>query len=118
MIEPCFGIGHNLSLICQLTSEDIKHHFIIISPTTPHVPLSESRRDQEEGGDLDSHEEVRSGLSRRSQTVICGSRRDQGDGGGAGPSREPRIDQEQGGGAGLRKLDLSFTSVVPQQLCY
>ena len=24
-IEPCFGIGHNLSLICQLTSEDIKH---------------------------------------------------------------------------------------------
>ena len=30
MIEPCFGIGHNLSLICQLTSEDIKHHFIII----------------------------------------------------------------------------------------
>ena len=28
-IEPCFGIGHSLSLICQLTSEDIKHHFII-----------------------------------------------------------------------------------------
>ena len=27
-IAPCFGIGHNLSLICQLTSEDIKHHFI------------------------------------------------------------------------------------------
>ena len=26
----CFGIGHNLSLICQLTSEDIKYHFIII----------------------------------------------------------------------------------------
>ena len=26
--EPCFGIGHNLSLICHLTSEDIKHHFI------------------------------------------------------------------------------------------
>ena len=24
-IEPCFGIGHNLSLICQMTSEDIKH---------------------------------------------------------------------------------------------
>ena len=22
--------GHNLSLICQLTSEDIKHHFIIV----------------------------------------------------------------------------------------
>ena len=30
IIEPCFGIGHNLSLICRLTSEDIKHHFIII----------------------------------------------------------------------------------------
>ena len=27
-IEPCFGIGHNLSLICHLTSEDIKHHFV------------------------------------------------------------------------------------------
>ena len=27
--EPCFGISHSLSLICQLTSEDIKHHFII-----------------------------------------------------------------------------------------
>ena len=26
----CFGIDHNLSLICQLTSEDIKQHFIII----------------------------------------------------------------------------------------
>ena len=24
-IEPCFGIGHSLSLICQITSEDIKH---------------------------------------------------------------------------------------------
>ena len=24
-IEPCFGTGHNLSLICQMTSEDIKH---------------------------------------------------------------------------------------------
>ena len=27
---PCFGIGHNLSLICLMTSEDIKHQFIII----------------------------------------------------------------------------------------
>ena len=31
-IEPCFGIGHNLSLICQMTSEDIKHQLIIIRP--------------------------------------------------------------------------------------
>ena len=30
-IEPCFGIGHNLSLICQMTSEDIKHQLIIIA---------------------------------------------------------------------------------------
>ena len=29
-IEPCFSIGHNLSLICQMTSEDIKHQLIII----------------------------------------------------------------------------------------
>ena len=29
-IEPCFGIGHNLSLICQMTSEDIKHQLIFI----------------------------------------------------------------------------------------
>ena len=32
-IEPCFGIGHNLSLICQMTSEDIKHQLIIITQT-------------------------------------------------------------------------------------
>ena len=29
--EPCFGIGHNLSLICQMTSEDIKQQLIITS---------------------------------------------------------------------------------------
>ena len=33
-IEPCFGIGHNLSLICQMTSEDIKHQLIIINGAT------------------------------------------------------------------------------------
>ena len=27
-IEPCFGIGLSLSLICQLTSEDIKQHYL------------------------------------------------------------------------------------------
>ena len=46
-----------------------------------------SRRDQEEGGELDSHEKVR---------LICGSRRDQKEGGGAGPSRESRRDQKLG----------------------
>ena len=30
-------IGHNLSLICQLTSEDIKHHYL---PTYSLVTLS------------------------------------------------------------------------------
>ena len=30
LVKPCFGIGLSLSLIGQLTSEDIKHHFIII----------------------------------------------------------------------------------------
>ena len=59
--------------------------------------MPESRRDQEEGGQLDSHEE--------SWTFICGSRGYQEEGGGAGPSREPRRDQEQGGGAVLWKLD-------------
>ena len=42
-IEPCFGIGHNLSLICQMTSEDIKHQLIIIIIPVPygsklHIP--------------------------------------------------------------------------------
>ena len=32
-IEPCFGIGHNLSLICQMTSEDIKHQLITKTAT-------------------------------------------------------------------------------------
>ena len=31
--EPCFGIGHSLSLICQPTSEDMKLYFIIIQKT-------------------------------------------------------------------------------------
>ena len=29
-IAPYFGIGHNLSLICQPTSEDMKLYFIVI----------------------------------------------------------------------------------------
>ena len=35
--EPCFGIGHNLSLICQTTSEDMKLYFIIINVTSVYV---------------------------------------------------------------------------------
>ena len=30
------GIGHNLSLICQLTSEDIKHQLIDLAPKYAH----------------------------------------------------------------------------------
>ena len=37
-IEPCFGIGHNLSLICQMTSEDIKHQLIIIISVPLPIP--------------------------------------------------------------------------------
>ena len=40
------------------------------------------------------------------------SRRDQEEGGGAGPSREPRRDREQGGGAGLS----CFSTAVPRTL--
>ena len=36
-IEPCFGIGHNLSLICQMTSEDIKHQLIIMIHTNEMI---------------------------------------------------------------------------------
>ena len=35
-IEPCFGIGHNLSLICQMTSEDIKHQLISYTDTSKY----------------------------------------------------------------------------------
>ena len=67
------------------------------------TPLSkvqaESRRDQEEGGELDSQEEVRHFCgswrdqeerdeldSQEEVRHFCGSRRDQEEGGGAGPS--------------------------------
>ena len=39
-IELCFGIGHNLSLICLMTSEDIKHQLIIIQNLTISEPRS------------------------------------------------------------------------------
>ena len=42
-IEPCFGIGHNLSLICQMTSEDIKHHLIVGNVHKPQ-PFWRERR--------------------------------------------------------------------------
>ena len=40
-IEPCFGIGLSLSLICQPTSEDIKQHYIY-HRHTPFPPFSPS----------------------------------------------------------------------------
>ena len=39
--EPCFGIGLSLSLICQLTSEDIKQNYL------PSVLASEDIRQNE-----------------------------------------------------------------------
>ena len=36
MIEPCFGIGHNLSQICLMTSEDIKHQIITRNKHNSH----------------------------------------------------------------------------------
>ena len=74
----------------------------------PSNPLPESRRDQEEGGELDSPEDVRH---------ICGSRRDLKEGGDAGPSSQPRRDQEQGGGAGMESWT-SFASIVSQRRSY
>ena len=44
MTEPCFGTGLSLSLTCQPTSEDIKHHFIIITPSRPHRWQTEEGR--------------------------------------------------------------------------
>ena len=39
-IEPCFGIGRNLSLICQMTSEDIKHQLIIADDADSDVHIT------------------------------------------------------------------------------
>ena len=59
--------------------------------------LSESRRDQEEGGELDSHAEVR---------LICGSRRDQDDGSGAGPSSSAQKRSRAGRWSWAQKVGL------------
>ena len=42
-IEPCLRTGHNLSPICQPTSEDIKLYIIIIACTLRAQELCESR---------------------------------------------------------------------------
>ena len=34
----CFGIGLSLPLICHLTSEDIKQHYLRQRPFSPSVP--------------------------------------------------------------------------------
>ena len=70
------------------------------------APDSESRRNPEEGGELDSHDEV---------THFCGSRRDQEEGGGLDSHEEvthfcgSRRDQEEGGELDSREeVRLSF----------
>ena len=70
------GCAHTYSLV------SLVQWYKTVTATLPNP--SESRQDQEEGSELDSHEEV---------SLINGSRRDQEEGGGAGPSREPRRDQ-------------------------
>ena len=62
-IEPCFGIGHNLSLICQMTSEDIKHQLIII--------IAQLRTDFRlvSGG---ASVQIRFGSPYSSKVVVCG----------------------------------------------
>ena len=65
-IEPCFGIGHNLSLICQVTSEDIKHQLIIITGSRGWLVWGgggvEREKKEEEGGyDKDVSERERLG---------------------------------------------------------
>ena len=42
-IEPCFGIGLSLSLICQLTSEDIKQHCLPTYLST-YLPTQSTQR--------------------------------------------------------------------------
>ena len=63
-IEPCFGIGHNLSLICQMTSEDIKHQLIIIIDSDQHRPYS-----FKSGLFADSRWPVGYGLKKRGKCV-------------------------------------------------
>ena len=67
----------------------------------------ESRRGQEDKGELDSNEEL--------DNQLCGL--DQEEGGGAGPSREIKS-MEVEHSRRERKLGQPFASVVPQQLCY
>ena len=42
--EPCLGIGHNLSLICQPTSEDMKLYFINPSLTSRETSSHATRQ--------------------------------------------------------------------------
>ena len=108
------------------------HTDLCIKTTLRKTPglATESRRDQEEGGELDSHEEVRHFCGSRWDQEeggeldsheevrhFCGSRRDQEEGGGAGPLSWPRRDQEQGGGARLESWT-SFTLVGSQRWSY
>ena len=71
-MEPCFGIGHSLSLICQLTSEDIKHHFIVITSIPPPPPFSPSLISIMVSVDVKHH--VYLLVSQITVQVLCGSR--------------------------------------------
>ena len=78
-----------------MVSVDVKHHVYLLSES-----CRESRRDQEEGGELDSHEEVRLSFAdpaeiKRREVVL-------------GPQESPEEIKSRGGGAGLRKFRLVF----------
>ena len=56
-IEPCFGIGHNLSLICQMTSEDIKHHLIITKHVEKRSKESDKMKKNEDGKQAEAEDD-------------------------------------------------------------
>ena len=90
-----------------MVSVDVKHYvYLFLSWFQKRTELVS----KEDGGELDSHEEVR--LS------FAGSRRDQEEGGGAGPSGKPRRIQEQRGGARLRKRLLLLQLFLNSCTCY
>ena len=67
-VNMVLNVHRTIRLISDGIQEKVNFTILCVSETKP---------DQEEGGELDSHEEVR---------CFCGSRQDQGEGDGAGPS--------------------------------
>ena len=81
----------------QQSPGEIKRREVSWTLSKSWTIICRSRRDQEEGGELDPLEELDYHLQVQA--------RSRGGRWSAGPSREPRKDQEQERGAGLRKLN-------------